>query len=162
MLIARKNRRRKLLIVTCFGLLLLLLLLNASVGIHPKDNGGCISVSWDKMPMLFADKAVLRIGEYNYTIDDIAVVRSIVSETSVATCTDLRFWEQNACWIDIYCGDVLIRSMKCEADFTQVVVYEKDILHGIFPSVEGKGMVYLSEELIATIKKQIGNNWSKE
>ncbi len=160
MLIARKNGRRKIIIIICLGLLLVLLLLNVSVEMNLRGNGGCVSVAFDKLPMLLADKVVLRIGEYSYTIDDISVVRQIVSETKVATCTDLRFWEQNAFWIDIYCGDILIRSMKCKSDFTQVIVYEKDALHWIFPTFEGEGMVFLSEELIATLQKQTGYNGS--
>lgn len=133
--------------VICIVLLLLLLTANVAISVNPLDNGGCISVAFDKSLMLKADRVIIRVGEKKYEVTDSDVVRKIVSETKVATNTDLRYPNTDR-WIDVYYGSVLVRSMMWEDNHDSIIVYNSDKLHWIFPTMEGDGIVEPSEELI--------------
>ncbi len=145
--------KRKVAIV-CVIVVVVLLFLNVSVRLNPFDGGGCFSVAFDKLPMLLADRAVIRDGENHYEINDFAFVKEITSATMCATNTDLCSHDTDR-WIDIYCGNVLIRSMQWEANHNGIIVYQAGPLHWVFPSVEGKGIVYPSEEFIAKLEAVI-------
>lgn len=133
--------------VICIVLLLLLLTANVAVSVNPFDNGGCISVAFDKSFMQKADRVIIRAGEKQYEVTDPDVVRKLVSETKVATNTDLRYPNTDR-WIDVYYGSVLVRSMRWADNHDAIVVYKSDKRHWIFPSMEGDGIVEPSEELI--------------
>ena len=136
--------------IVCVAIVLVLLFLNVAVRLNPFDNGGCFSVTLDKLPMLLANRAVIRDGENHYEITDFSFVKEITSATMCATNTDLCSHDTDR-WIDIYCGNVLIRSMQWEDNHNGIVVYQASPLHWVFPSVEGKGIVYPSEEFIAKL-----------
>lgn len=146
--------------VACIIILLLLLFLNVSVHFNPFVNGGCFSITFDKLPMLLANKAVIRVGEDSYVITDIRLVHKLTSETICATHTDLRYPNTDR-WIDIYCGRTLIRSMRWENLHDGIVVYnvhnDSSILHWILPTDGGDGIVYPSEELISKLESMIKN-----
>ena len=123
---------------------------NVAISINPFDSGGCISVAFDKSLMIRADKIIIRVDETQYEIADSDVIRKIVSETKVATNTDLRYPNTNR-WIDVYCGNILVRSMRWADNLDTIIVYNSDRLHWIFPSAEGYGIVCPSEDLIAML-----------
>lgn len=139
-------------VLGCFVVVCLLLLVNAAVCFNTNDGGGCISVSFDKLPMLIADRVVIRVGEQSYEVTDMELVRQITSETKVATNTDLCNHEIDR-WIDVYCGDTLIRSMMWEDYHDGIVVYHAGFLHWIIPSDSGLGIVYPSEELLQKLEE---------
>ena len=132
------------------SVVLLLLVLNVSIEANPNDGGGCYSIAFDKLPMLMADKAVICVDGERYEITDTNLVDQITDETMCATNTDLCFSENDR-WIELYCGKTLIRRMRWEDHHDSVIVYEADIAHWVFPSMEGYGMVTLSDELLSKL-----------
>ncbi len=137
--------------LVCVTAVCILLLLNVAVRINPFDGGGCISVAFDKLPMMLANRVVLRSGENRYEITDGELVRQITSETRCATNTDLCYGKADR-WIDIYCGNVLVRSMMWESEHNAIIVYRADVFHWILPSDEGFGMVDPSYDLIEKLE----------
>lgn len=129
----------------------IVLLLNVAVHFNPFDSGECISVAFDKLPMMLANRAVIRWGEKQYEITDGELVRRITSEARCATDTDLCYGKADR-WIDIYCGDVLVRSMMWETEHDTIIVYRTDLFHWILPSAEGLGMVDPSCDLIEALE----------
>ena len=51
-------KKKKWILLICVVIFCLLLLINIGVGCNPFDSGGCISVTFDKLPMMLADRAV--------------------------------------------------------------------------------------------------------
>lgn len=150
-----KIQKTRIIIWTCITAVLLLLFLNVSFSSNPFDGGGCFSVAFDKLPMMLADKVVICLGEETtYEVTDIELVREISSATQCATNTDLCYSGYNR-WIDIYCGNVLIRRMSWDLEHNGILVYNADIFHWIFPSKDGHGLVYPSAELIAKLEAVI-------
>ncbi len=143
--------------VICAALMVSLFAANVAIGIHPFDNGGCISLALDKSLLMKADKVIIRVGEEEYETTDSNVIHKITSETKVATNTDLRYPNTDR-WIDVYCGNLLVRSMRWADNHDTIVVYSSDRLHWVFPSMEGDGIVYPSEELVEMLNEIIGNN----
>jgi len=127
-----------------------------SISINPFDNGGCFSVTFDKFPMLIADRVVIRVGDKKFEITDNEMVCEVTSATICATNTDLRYPKTNR-WIDIYCGNILIRSMRWEDNHNGIIVYHADIFHWVFPSINGDGLVYPSIDLIEKLEEVIND-----
>lgn len=136
--------------IICVVMLLLPLTPNVAISINPFDSGGCISVALDKSLLMKADKIIIRVDERQYEITDNDMIRKIVSETKVATNTDLRYPNTDR-WIDVYCGNILVRSMRWTDNIDTIIVYKSDRFHWIFPSAEGHGIVWPSEDLIAML-----------
>lgn len=149
-----KKPTRKWILLACLAGICLLLLMNTAVCFNTQDGGGCISVAFDKLPMMIADRAVIRVGEKSYEVTDTQLVRQITSETRVATNTDLCNHKVDR-WIDIYCGDTLIRSMMWEDYHDGIVVYHAGIFHWVIPSDSGLGIVYPSDELLQKLEEVI-------
>ncbi len=133
----------------------LLLLLNVGVCFNPFDNGGCISVTFDKLPMMLADRAVLCVGEERYEINDLSLVHELTKQTCVATNTDLCCTESGDRYIEIYWGNTLVRRMLWERNHDKIVVYNEGVFHWVLFSQEGDGLVFPSEELIAKLNEVI-------
>lgn len=152
MLDSKKTKLALLLSVCVVGMVLLVLILTTSMAISLNvfDNGGCISVAFDKSSMTKADRIVIRAAERQYEITDPDVINMIVSETIVATNTDLRYPNTDR-WIDVYSENVLVRSMMWADNHDAVIVYNRDSIHWIYPSVDGAGIVYLSEDLVEVL-----------
>jgi hypothetical protein len=134
--------------------IVLLLQINVGVSCNPFDGGGCISVTFDKLPMMLADRAVIRVGEKHYEMTDLDFVRQITAETRCATNTDLCHNKTDR-WIDIYWGETLVRSMMWETEHDSIIVYDAGILHWVFPSDEGLGIVDPSDDLLQKLKQVI-------
>ena len=149
--------KRKVAIV-CVAIVLVLLFLNVGIRMNPFVSGGCFSFTFDKLPMLLANKAVIRVGDDSYVITDSRLVNEITSETICATHTDLSYPKTDR-WIDIYCGNKLIRSMRWDDLHDGIIVYnvhdDSGMLHWLFPSYGGDGIVYPSEELISQLNEII-------
>lgn len=145
----KKKHKIVIVITMCIALLLLLGLFvaNVAICINPFDSGGCISVAFDKLLMLTADRVVIRVEGSSYETTDPELIRLITSETQVATNTDLRYPKTDR-WIDIYRGDALIRSMRWSDSLDTIIVYHADSTHWVFPSYEGDGIILPSTELI--------------
>lgn len=121
-----------------------------AVSLNVFDNGGCISVAFDKSSMKKADRIVIRADEKQYEITDPDVISMIVSETMVATNTDLRYPNTDR-WIDVYSGNILVRSMMWADNHDTIIVYNRDSIHWIYPSVDGAGIVCLSKDLVEVL-----------
>lgn len=149
----RNKKFSKKLLCLCVLLIFLLglLLLNVSLRMNPFDNGGCFSISFDKLPMSMANRVVIYTSDSSVEITDRDLICSITKETSCATNTDLRY-EKTERWIEIYCGNTLIRRMRWEDNHGVIVVYHADLIHWIFPSTEGDGIVYPSSQLTAKLE----------
>lgn len=147
-------------IIIIISVLLVLLVLYLNISIHFNfGNGSCVSITMDKLPMLFADKVVIRVEEKSYVITDSDLIRDITSETMCATHSDLRCMQTDR-WIDVYCKGKLIRSMRWDGLHNAVIVYHHDpgSLHWVFLSDSGEGMVFLSKELTAKLNRITGGN----
>lgn len=149
------SEHKKLRSFVLWVLALLLLAINIGISFNPSDNGGCISVTFDKLPMLLAQKAILRMGDKTYSITDVKLVHEIVSETIVATNTDLRYAETDR-WIDIYCGNFIVRKIHWLGRHDtphMFIVYNTSPIHWILFSKDGDGIVFPSDGLIAHLEK---------
>ncbi|MBQ7372866.1 MAG: hypothetical protein IJW67_13490, partial [Blautia sp.] len=93
-----------------------------------------ISVAFDKQAMRSADRIVIRTGESEIQITDPELIGQIVEETAAATHMKVTCPEER--WIDVYCGDRLIRSMGWSDCCDTVNVYNSDASHWVI-SVEG-------------------------
>lgn len=136
--------------VVVLVLVVLTLTTYMAVNINVFGNGGCISVAFDKASLKRADKIIIRTDEKQYEITDPDVISMIVSETMVATNTDLRYPNTER-WIDVYSGNTLVRSMRWADNHDTIVVYNRDSIHWIYPSMEGAGLVYPSTDLVALL-----------
>lgn len=138
------------------GVVLLVLALTANMGVNINlfGNGGCFSAAFDKSSMKKADRIIIRTGEKQYEITDPDVIHMIVSETMVATNTDLRYPNTDR-WIDVYSGNTLVRSMRWADNQDTIIVYNRDSIHWIYPSVDGVGIVYPSKDLIVVLNKMV-------
>ena len=148
----RRYKRRRAII---WIIVLVLLVLNVNLGIYPDPDlgDGCISVSFDKLPLLLADRIVVRHGSTSYEITDRALIWDVVTESRIPTNTNRRHTNDNR-WIDIYCGDFLVRSIRwaSNVDGDVFVVYEPDLFHWLFPWDLGDGQITPSAELIARLE----------
>lgn len=142
------KQNRKLSLVVKWGIVLLLLVLNVGVSLDIGGNGGCISITFDKLPMRLVNRAVICIGEEEYEVSNKDLVCDIVDETVVATCTDLHHTKADR-WIKLYCGNVLVRKIQWSDCCGHIfIVYEAGALHWVLPTYDGEGMVLPSDELI--------------
>ena len=147
------DKKRKRCIGITWICILVLLVLNVGIGFHPEENQGCLTVVFDKFPMLLANRLVLRIGINSYEISDVDLVRTVVKETMIATSAGLRHMSQDR-WIEVYCGNLLVRKIQwvTGADDHMFVVYNEDVFHWILPFSKGEGIVYPSDELIEKLE----------
>lgn len=143
------NRKRIVIILLVLGVLSTLvvwLALNVNIGMGT-DSYAALSISFDKRAMRSADRIVLRTDTKEVEITDSALVSKIVDETAAATHMKLGCPEEK--WIDVYCGDRLIRSMGWAPCADTVNVFDTDATHWIV-TIEGGfegGCIFLSAEL---------------
>lgn len=140
-------KKKRILIIA--GCLCVLLILSQFIGISTAGaftaGGGCFSVVFDKALVLSADRIVIREGVKTVTITDKALVREIAAEFVVANRTDLCGYHADK-WMEIYNGDLLVRSIHWNACCELAEIYEADAFHWVFPSHSNIGQVYLSRE----------------
>ena len=146
----RRYKRRRAII---WIIILALLVLNVNLGISDLDSDhGCISVSFDKVPLLLADRIVVCRGDERYEITDRALVWEVATVSRVPV--HISHYSDTVCWLEVYCGDFLVRRIRwADGCLGEVfIVYEQDIGHWIFPNGENGAMVYPSQELLAKLK----------
>ena len=109
------------------------------------EAGSCICVVFDKPLVKGADRIVIYENGQVITITDKDTVRQIAGLFTVANRTglcehtgDLR--------LEIYHGDRLVRKIteNCEDGFYHI--YDRDLLHWVFPSADKNGQLELSDE----------------
>ena len=137
-------------------LIIVLLVLNVSFGMSTGAYAA-VSVAFDKQTLQSVDRVVIRANDAEYELTDTALVKDLVAETSVAT--HMAFSCPCDKWIDLYCGERLIRSMGWTSCCDAVNVYDTDAMHWVI-SIEGieeGGSVYLSSDLVTTLNSLIND-----
>ncbi len=129
---------------------LLFLLLNVGISFNLADAQGNISVTFDKLPMMLANKVVIREGEQTYETTDFSFVKEITNTTLCATHSGICHGNNDR-WIEVYCGPVLVRKMRWEHNHNGILVYEPGPLHWII-GIQDTGIVYPSAELTAKLE----------
>lgn len=121
------------------------------------EAGSCFSVVFDKPFVKGADRIVVYEGSRVVTIEDRDTVREIAGLFTVANRTglceatgDLR--------LEIYNGDRLVRRIteNCEDGFYHI--YDRDLLHWVFPSADKNGQLQLSDEDLLWLMQIIEQN----
>lgn len=148
---------KRVFVIVIIAVLVGLLVINVSVRLNPFQGGGCVSVSFDKFPMLLVDRAVIRYGEFSCEITNTDLIDQISSETCCATHTDLRY-PQTDRWIELYIGNTMIRKMRWENNHNGIIVYNANVYHWVFPSMTGDGIIYPSEDLITKLNVILNAN----
>ena len=140
-----KKRILVLAIVTALVLLSWIFVDVSVESIIRDEAGSCICVVFDKPLVKGADRIVIYENDQVITITDKDTVRQIAGLFTVANRTglcehtgDLR--------LEIYHGDRLVRTIteNCEDGFYHI--YDRDLLHWVFPSADKNGQLELSDE----------------
>ena len=106
--------------------------------------GSCISVVFDKPWVKGADRVVVYQDDHVVAdISDREPVRQIASLFTVANRTDQCDYK-GGLRMEIYNGDHLIREVTENCCGGLYLIYERDLLHWVFPSECGTGQVELS------------------
>ena len=154
---ANKRQRLRAIIIWVTVLFLLVLNVGASVNLNAKEGGSCISITFDKLPMLLVNKAVLYVDGEQYDISDNKLVREIAYESIVATNTDICIHGAEKRWIELYVGDVLIRRIGW-TEHDDFLIYEASLIYWIPFSIDGDGLVSPPDELINRLESIIDKN----
>ena len=109
------------------------------------EAGSCICVVFDKPLVKGADRIVIYENGQVITTTDKDTVRQIAGLFTVANRTglcehtgDLR--------LEIYNGDRLVRKITENCDDGFYHIYDRDLLHWVFPSADKNGQLELSDE----------------
>ena len=109
------------------------------------EAGSCICVVFDKPLVKGSDRIVIYENDQVITITDKDTVRQIAGLFTVANRTglcehtgDLR--------LEIYNGDRLVRKITENCDDGFYHIYDRDLLHWVFPSADKNGQLELSDE----------------
>jgi hypothetical protein len=109
------------------------------------EAGSCICVVFDKPLVKGSDRIVIYENGQVITITDKDTVRQIAGLFTVANRTglcehtgDLR--------LEIYHGDRLVRKITENCDDGFYHIYDRDLLHWVFPSADKNGQLELSDE----------------
>ena len=109
------------------------------------EAGSCICVVFDKPLVKGADRIVIYENGQVITMTDQDTVRQIAGLFTVANRTglcehtgDLR--------LEIYNGDRLVRKITENCDDGFYHIYDRDLLHWVFPSADKNGQLELSDE----------------
>lgn len=152
----RRYKRRRA-IIWIIVLILLVLNVNLEVSDLASDHG-CISVSFDKLPLLLADRIVVCQGDERYEITDRGLVWDVATASRVPV--HISHYHDTVRWLEVYCSDFLVRRIRwadgCAGEV--FIVYEQDLGHWIFPNGSKGGMVYPSEELLTRLEAACATN----
>jgi hypothetical protein len=114
--------------------------------------GSCISVVLDKPAIRNADRIVVYQDGQTITITDKQTVRQIAELFTVANqtgqCEDATGWR-----LEIYNGNRLVR--KVSEICAGYEIYDRDLLHWVFPSDAKTGQVVLSREEVQWLLETI-------
>lgn len=140
-----KKRILVLAIVTALVLLSWIFVDVSVESIIRDEAGSCICVVFDKPLVKGADRIVIYENDQVITITDKDTVRQIAGLFTVANRTglcehtgDLR--------LEIYNGDRLVRKITENCDDGFYHIYDRDLLHWVFPSADKNGQLELSDE----------------
>ena len=140
-----KKRILVLAIVTALVLLSWIFVDVSVESIIRDEAGSCISVVFDKPFVKGADRIVIYENDQVITITDKDTVRQIAGLFTIANRTglcehtgDLR--------LEIYHGDRLVRTITENCDDGFYHIYDRDLLHWVFPSADKNGQLELSDE----------------
>ena len=140
-----KKRILVLAIVTALVLLSWIFVDVSVESIIRDEAGSCICVVFDKPLVKGADRIVICENDQVITITDKDTVRQIAGLFTVANRTglcehtgDLR--------LEIYHGDRLVRTITENCDDGFYHIYDRDLLHWVFPSADKNGQLELSDE----------------
>ena len=140
-----KKRILVLAIVTALVLLSWIFVDVSVESIIRDEAGSCICVVFDKPLVKGADRIVIYENGQVITITDKDTVRQIAGLFTVANRTglcehtgDLR--------LEIYHGDRLVRKITENCDDGFYHIYDRDLLHWVFPSADKNGQLELSDE----------------
>lgn len=118
--------------------------------------GSCISVVFDKPWVKGADRVIVyQDGQVVADISDRGEVRQIADLFTVANRTDQCDYKSG--WrMEIYNGNRLVREVIENCCGGLYMIYERDLLHWVFPSGCGAGQVELSADEEQILKQIIG------
>ena len=118
--------------------------------------GSCISVVFDKPWVKGADRVIVyQDGQVVADISDREEVRQIADLFIVANRTDQCDYKSG--WrMEIYNGNRLVREVIENCCGGLYMIYERDLLHWVFPSGCGAGQVELSADEEQILKQIIG------
>ena len=140
-----KKRIFVLAIVTALVLLSWIFVDVSVESIIRSEAGSCICVVFDKPLVKGSDRIVIYENGQVITITDKDTVRQIAGLFTVANRTglcehtgDLR--------LEIYNGDRLVRKITENCDDGFYHIYDRDLLHWVFPSADKNGQLELSDE----------------
>ena len=140
-----KKRILVLAIVTALVLLSWVFVDVSVESIIRSEAGSCICVVFDKPLVKGSDRIVIYENGQVITITDKDTVRQIAGLFTVANRTglcehtgDLR--------LEIYNGDRLVRKITENCDDGFYHIYDRDLLHWVFPSADKNGQLELSDE----------------
>lgn len=140
-----KKRILVLAIVTALVLLSWIFVDVSVESIIRDEAGSCICVVFDKPLVKGADRIVIYENDQVITITDKDTVRQIAGLFTIANRTglcehtgDLR--------LEIYHGDRLVRTITENCDDGFYHIYDRDLLHWVFPSADKNGQLELSDE----------------
>ena len=144
----RKNRHIPSWIIEISIVAAVALLLWIFVGFRfqPNNAGSCLSVTFDKPFVKAADRIIVyENGRAVATISEKEEIRQITDLFTVANCTDLC--DDPTGWrIEIYNGNRLVREVNGNCCGGLYHIYDRNLLHWIFPSGSGTGQVELTQE----------------
>ena len=140
--------KKRILVFVIVTALVLLSWIFVDVGVESiirDEAGSCICVVFDKPLVKGADRIVIYENDQVITITDKDTVRQIAGLFTVANRTglcehtgDLR--------LEIYNGDRLVRKITENCDDGFYHIYDRDLLHWVFPSADKNGQLELSDE----------------
>lgn len=146
----RKNRRIpswaiEITIVAAVALLMWIFV-GFAQSITGNNAGGCISVTFDKPFVKTADRIIVYDGgQVVADISEKEEVRQIADLFTVANRTDQCDYKSG--WrMEIYNGNRLVREISGNCCGGLYHIYDRNLLHWIFPSECGTGQVELSQE----------------
>ena len=118
-----------------------------------KMAGGGLCISFDKWDMERANKIVVQVGDKNYTLTDLELVRAIARESVAGTYSDYCCAHSPDGWMEIYRGDKLLRRMDFMSNHGGLA-YDADASHWVL--FGEKGHAFLSNETRQKLETIIG------
>ena len=149
------RRKIRIAIMICSCLVIFIAVSTRFVGIDAnlKMAGGGLCISFDKWDMERANKIVVQVGDENYTLTDLELVRAIARESVAGTYSDYCCAHSPDGWMEIYRGDKLLRRMDFMSNHGGLA-YDADASHWVLFGEQGHA--FLSKETRDNLEKIIG------
>lgn len=146
------NRKKIVIVVSILAFLLIAGIVAGqfvSVGMaNLSEAQVALSFAFDKKQMQSVDRMVIAADKRTVEVTDRTLLDAVVDETMAATHMDVHRSEDRR--IDLYAGDVLVRSMPWSTCCDTVLVYDTDETHWVISieGVEDGGCIYLPAKLV--------------